>query len=77
MIFPKNFLGFGSIGIKKQDIINFKNYRWDVFLRGVMVKVLDSEIVVSEFKLQSRYYVHFRTNTLGQSMNPLIFPAMV
>ena len=38
--------------------------------RGVMVKVLDCEIVVSEFELQSRYYVHFRTNTLEKGMYP-------
>ena len=44
--------------------------------RGVMVKAMDCEIVVSKFKLQSRYYIHFRTNTLGKSMNPLILPAM-
>ena len=44
--------------------------------RGVMVKVMDCGIVVSEFKLQSRYYVHFQTNTLGKDMNPLIFPTM-
>ena len=31
---------------------------------------------VSEFGLQSRYYVHFRANTLGKCMNPLILPAM-
>ena len=37
---------------------------------------MDCGIVVSEFELQSRYYVHFRTNTLGKSMNPLILPAM-
>ena len=30
----------------------------------------------SKFELQSRYYVHFRTNTLGKGMNPLISPAM-
>ena len=42
---------------------------------GVMVKAIDSEIVVSEFELQSRYYVHFRANTLGKGMN-LILPAM-
>ena len=24
--------------------------------------------------LQSRYYVHFRANTLGKGMNPLILP---
>ena len=31
-------------------------------------------IVVREFVLQSRYYVHFRPNTLGKGMNPLILP---
>ena len=40
--------------------------------RGVMVKTMDGGIVVSEFELQSRYYVHFRANTLGKDMNPLI-----
>ena len=32
--------------------------------------------VVSEFELQPRYYVHFRANTLGKGMNPLMLPAM-
>ena len=44
--------------------------------RGVMVKAIECGIVVSEFVLQSRYYVHFRANTLGKGMNPLILPAM-
>ena len=44
--------------------------------RGVMVKAMDCGIVVSEVELQSRYYVHFRANTLGKGMNHLIFPAM-
>ena len=44
--------------------------------RGVMVKAMDSGIVVSEFVLQSRYHVNFRANTLGKGMNPLILPAM-
>ena len=43
--------------------------------RGVMVKAMDCGIVVREFVLQSRYYVHFRANTLGKGMNPLILPA--
>ena len=43
---------------------------------GVMVKVMDCRIVVCEFVLQLRYYVHFRANTLGRGMNPLILPAM-
>ena len=37
--------------------------------RGEMVKAMDSGIVVSEFVLQSCYYVHFRANTLGKGMN--------
>ena len=45
-------------------------------LCGVMVKAMDCGIVVSEFVLQSRYYVYFLTNTLGKGMNPLILPAM-
>ena len=44
--------------------------------RDVMVKAMDCGIVVREFVLQSRYYVHFRANTLGKGMNPLILPAM-
>ena len=43
---------------------------------GVMVKAMDCGIIVSEFVLQSRYYVHFQANTLGKGMNPLILPAM-
>ena len=42
--------------------------------RGVMVKAMNCGIVVREFVLQSRYYVHFRANTLGKDMNPLILP---
>ena len=45
-------------------------------LRGVMAKALESGIVVREFELQSRYYVHFRTNTLRKGVNPLNFPSM-
>ena len=44
--------------------------------RGVMVKAMDCGIVVSEFVLQSRYYIHFRANTLGKGMHPLSLPAM-
>ena len=43
---------------------------------GVMVKAMDCGIVVREFVLQSRYYIHFRANTLGKGMNLLILPAM-
>ena len=43
---------------------------------GIMVKVMDCGIVVSEFEFQLRYYVHFQANTLGKGMNPLILLAM-
>ena len=43
---------------------------------GVMVKAMNCGIVVREFVLQSRYYVHFRANTLGKGMNLLILQAM-
>ena len=44
--------------------------------RGVMVKAMDCGIVVREFVFQSLYYVHFRTNTLGKGVKPLVLPAM-
>ena len=43
---------------------------------GIIVEAMDCRIVVSEFVLQSRYYIHFRANTLGKGMNPLILSAM-
>ena len=48
---------------------------WDILV-VLWLKALNCGIVVSEFELQSSYYVHFRTNTLGKGMNPLILPAM-
>ena len=44
--------------------------------RGVMVKAMDCGIIVREFVLQSRYYVHIQANTLGKGMNPFILLAM-
>ena len=59
------------IGTQKELYSNYQKQP-----RGVMVKAMDCGIVVSEFEFQSRYSVHFRTNTLGKGMNPLILPAM-
>ena len=42
---------------------------------GVTVKAMDCRIALSEFVFQSRYYVHFRSNTLGKGVDPLILPA--
>ena len=41
-----------------------------------MFKALDYGINVSKFELQSCYYVHFRMNTFGKGLNPLILPSM-
>ena len=38
-----------------------------------MTKVLDYSLEVNEFELQSHNYIHFWTNTLGKSMNILIY----
>ena len=43
---------------------------------SVVVNVLDCDIVVSEFELQSYYYVRFRGDTLRKAMNPLHLPVM-
>ena len=39
-----------------------------------MVILLNCDIGVSEFELQSRYYVHFWTNVLAKDMNLQIPP---
>ena len=36
-----------------------------------MVNVLDSDIEENEFQPQSHYCIQFRTNNLGNGMNPL------
>ena len=61
------------------SLYSFFSVKWfNLFLfSGVMVKAMDCGIVVSEFEFQSHCYVHFRTNTLGKGINPLILPAMV
>ena len=60
-----NWIAKGTNGI----VVNMMD--WDI-----VVRVMDCGIVVSEFVLQSRYYIHFRANTLEKGMNPLILPAM-
>ena len=41
-------------------------------LRWVMFKMLDNEIVASEFEIQSPYYVDFWTNTSRKGMDILL-----
>ena len=56
-------------------LISNQGHRWCPC--GIMVKALDCRYIVSEFELPSGNYVHFKTNNLGKSMNPLILSAMV
>ena len=73
------FFQTNSYLLKKKSSVN-KLLGFESYLsylgcpRGVMVKAMNCGIVVREFVLQSRYYVHFRANTLGKGMNPLILP---
>ena len=43
---------------------------------GVVGNVLDCDIVVREFELQSRYYIHNRVYTYGEDMNNFIPPVI-
>ena len=40
--------------------------------RSAVANVLDCDNVVSEFELQSSYYIHFRIDTFGKGINPLL-----
>ena len=44
--------------------------------RCIMVEAMNNGIVISEFELQLRYHVHFRTNILGKCMNPRVLQFM-
>ena len=57
-------------------ICKFKSTKLSGGPHGVIIKAMNCGIVVSEFVLQSRYYIHFWANTLGKGINPLILPAM-
>ena len=47
------------------------------FSCAVVANMMNSKIIVSEFELQSRYYVHFVINTLEKGLKPLIPPHIV
>ena len=49
---------------------------WWGGVHGVMVKMLDCSLKVSEFELQS-HNVYFRTNTLEKGMNHQILPVII
>ena len=45
--------------------------------RGTVVNVIDGDIEVSVFELQSYNYIPFRTNIIGKDMNLLFHSTMV
>ena len=44
--------------------------------RSVVANILNNGIVISEFKLQPHYYVHFQTNTVGKGIESFMTPDM-
>ena len=57
--------------MNKDVFINF----FREFSPGAMARVLDYDLEISEFELQSHYWVYFRINALVNGMNRLIPPA--
>ena len=51
-----------------------KSFQYRRSLHGVVASVLDYDIIVSEFELQSRNFVLFRADAFGKGMNLLILP---
>ena len=76
--FANNILIFHICCFK--NIYERKRTSWYTILRsgkltGEVAKVLDWDIVVCEFELRLRNYVHFWTNTFQKGINSFIHPA--
>ena len=54
---------------KKKKTLVKTDVKITILSNQFIVKALDFGIVVREFELQSRYYIHFQTNTLGKGMS--------
>ena len=54
------------------DLPSQKSSRRNPFVE--VVNVLDGDVVESELKIQSHYYVHFHTNAPGERYEPSYFP---
>ena len=74
--FALNYQSIEALYIRL-EILGFKFIGYSRCPRGAMAKVMDYGIVVSEFVLQSCYYVHFRVNTLRKVWTPLSFQLWV
>ena len=74
---PRTTSGYGEISCPRiLCLVSRQNRQLNRLLwqPTPIVLQMNCGIVVREFVLQSRYYVHFRANTLGKGMNPLILP---
>ena len=68
----KIYILFCKRFVKVQVVQSYKHSRsLKGGLYGVVVNLLKCNVLVSEFELQSRNYVHFRTNILGKDMDLL------
>ena len=54
--------------LPSEFLYNFINILW--VPHGVVVNMLDCNIIVRGFKLQSCYYIHFQTNTHHERHEP-------
>ena len=43
----------------------------------MVANVMTCDLVVSKFELQLRSYFNIKSNTFGETMSPLIFPAVI
>ena len=58
--------------------VSYERHQTKVLARSQrdVVNILDCDIVVSDFEIQSRDFVHFQINAFEKNMNSLILPPM-
>ena len=53
-------------------LLIYNNYVFRRSPLSVAAYVLDCDIIINKFKLQSHYYIHFWTNTFGERYKPFL-----
>ena len=64
-----------SVCISKSYIYYHPYHYYYYYFSHLRIKAMDCWIAGSEFELQSRYYVHFRSHTLGKGIKPPYAPS--
>ena len=72
-IISENWFEFIDLG-RECNYKEFKKWKKYGSLREVVINVLGCNFVMSEFELQSHYYVVFWYNNIGKVKNPLSSP---